>query len=105
VGNHILRYTYSDECDNVGFTDVAIEIQDGTAPVAVCEDGLNVSLAAGVDAGGESSLGIAILTPELIDGGSADDCGAVSLAIGRVQQNNDGSYGLLPGAETPTTAG
>ena len=98
AGTHLLRYTYRDACDNEGFTDVQIVIADGTAPVAICEDGLNVSLAAGVTQDGESSLGLAILTPAMIDAGSSDDCGAVTLGIGRVQQNEDGSYGLLPGA-------
>lgn len=98
AGTHLLRYTYSDECDNVGFTDVDIVISDGTAPVAICEDGLNVSLTAGVNQDGESVLGLAVITPEMINANSNDDCSDVSLAIGLVQQNMDGSYGLLPGA-------
>jgi len=98
VGTHVLRYTYNDECGNVDFTDVDIRVMDGTAPVAICEDGLNVSITSGQSQGGSVSTGLAILTPDMIDAGSYDDCGTVSLAIGRVQQNADGSYSLLSGA-------
>lgn len=99
AGTHLLRYTYQDECDNVDFTDVEIVIIDGTPPVAICEDGLNVSLTAGVGQDGQSSLGIAVITPGMIDRNSFDDCSSISLAIGRVRQNADGTFGLLPGAD------
>lgn len=99
AGTHLLRYTYGDECGNAGFTDVEIVITDGSAPVAICEDGLNVSLTAGVGADGQSSLGIAVITPEMIDRNSSDDCNSVSLAVGRVQQLANGTYDLLPGAD------
>ncbi|MEM6771185.1 MAG: hypothetical protein AAF597_11430, partial [Bacteroidota bacterium] len=98
VGSHLLRYTYSDECGNEGMTDVDIEVADGTEPVAVCEDGLNVSLSAGVAQDGSSSLGLAVITPAMIDRGSYDDCSDITLAIGLMQQNADGSYGLVSGA-------
>lgn len=98
VGTHLLRYTYSDECDNVDFTDIEITITDGTAPVAICEDGLNVSLTAGVTAGGTSSLGLAVITPAMIDRNSYDDCSNISMSIGLVQENADGSFGLAAGA-------
>ncbi|MBC6995601.1 T9SS type A sorting domain-containing protein [Neolewinella lacunae] len=98
VGNHVIRYTYQDDCDNRDFTDVDIRIIDGTAPVAVCEDGLNVSLTAGLSQTGDGSLGLAVLTPEMLDNGSYDDCSGVQLAIGRVRQNANGTYQLLAGA-------
>ncbi len=97
VGTHLLRYFYADECGNNDYTDIDITIVDGTAPIAICEDGLNVSLTAGVGADGVSSLGLAVVTPEMIDRSSSDDCSAVSLAIGRMQQNTDGTYSLVPG--------
>ena len=98
AGDHIIRYTYGDDCGNQDFTDVSISVADGSAPIASCEDGLNISLTAGVTGDGQSSLGLAVITPGMVDNLSTDDCGSVSLAVGRVQQNNDGTYGLLPGA-------
>ncbi|MEO0732136.1 MAG: hypothetical protein AAFZ52_04840, partial [Bacteroidota bacterium] len=98
AGDHILRYSYEDECDNRGFTDIDIRIADRTEPTAICEDGLNISLTAGLSVDGTLRQGIAILTPEMVDKGSGDDCGPVELAIGRVQQNPDGTYQLINGA-------
>ncbi|SEQ43891.1 hypothetical protein SAMN05444359_1101, partial [Neolewinella agarilytica] len=87
VGSHILRYSYTDQCGNSDFTDVEFVVEDGTAPVAICEDGLNVSISSGSAAGG-ASTGIAILTPEMIDAGSYDDCSGVTLEIARVGADN-----------------
>jgi hypothetical protein len=98
AGTHLLRYTYRDDCDNIDFTDVVINITDGTAPVAICENGLNIGLTAGVAEDGTSTLGLATITPEMINRSSYDDCTDITFAIGRVQQNADGSYGLVPGA-------
>ncbi|MBC6994233.1 DUF11 domain-containing protein, partial [Lewinella lacunae] len=87
VGQHVLRYTYVDVCGNSDFTDIDILIEDRTAPVAVCEDGLNVSLTSGSE-GGIESTGIVRLTPDMIDHGSTDDCSEVTLAIARVDAAN-----------------
>ncbi|SER48631.1 hypothetical protein SAMN05444359_1591, partial [Neolewinella agarilytica] len=87
VGCHLLRYTYTDECGNTDFSDYPFCVEDGTAPVAICEDGLNISISSGSAAGGVST-GIAILTPEMIDAGSYDDCSGVTLEIARVGADN-----------------
>ncbi|MTB51611.1 T9SS type A sorting domain-containing protein [Lewinella sp. W8] len=97
AGDHIIRYTYTDECGNFESTDVDITIVDRTAPVARCEDGLNVTLTSGSAPDG-TLTGSAVITPEMIDGGTTDDCSDVSLSIGRVRQLEDGTYQLLPGA-------
>jgi hypothetical protein len=97
AGTHTLRYTYTDDCGNSDFTDVTFTVVDRTAPVAICEDGLNVSLTAGSSNGGPST-GSVVLTPEMLDNGSYDDCSEVTLRIGRVRQLVDGTYELLPGA-------
>ncbi|WP_173021631.1 hypothetical protein, partial [Lewinella sp. W8] len=97
AGTHTLRYTYTDDCGNADFTDVPFTVIDRTAPVAICEDGLNVSLTSGSSTGG-ASTGVVVLTPEMIDNGSYDDCGDVTLHIGRVRQLANGTYELLPGA-------
>ncbi len=99
AGDHIIRYTYTDECGNFGETDVDISIVDGTPPVALCEDGLNVSITSSVSPDPSAAPGIAILTPAMIDAGSYDDCSAtVGLEIARVRQLENGAYELLPGA-------
>lgn len=97
AGEHIVRYTYTDECGNSSSTDVDIMIVDRTAPVARCEDGLNVTITSGTAPDG-TMTGSAVITPEMIDGGSTDDCSEVSLSIGRVRQLENGTYQLLPGA-------
>ncbi len=98
VGNHIVRYRYIDDCDNFGETDVNVRVEDGTPPVAICEDGLNIGITSSFSPDPNASAGIAILTPAMIDNGSYDDCSDVSLAIARVRLLDDGTYELLPGA-------
>lgn len=99
VGDHIVRYTYSDECGNFDNTDVDISIADGSPPVAQCEDGLNVSITSSVSPDPSVAPGIAVLSPEMIDAGSYDDCSpTVSLEIARVRLLDNGTYELLPGA-------
>jgi len=98
AGTHIIRYSYEDECGNRGSTDVDINITDGTPPTALCENGLNVSITSSVSPDPSVAPGIAVLTPEMIDAGSHDDCSDVTLEIGRVRQLASGVYELLPGA-------
>lgn len=104
LGNHIIRYTYADECNNVGTTDVDIRIVDMSPPVASCENGLNVSLSSSVSADPNAPAGLAILTPSMIDNDSYDDC-SVNLrrSIGRVRLLANGTYELLPGASYAPT--
>ncbi|WP_222707079.1 DUF11 domain-containing protein [Neolewinella aurantiaca] len=82
VGDHVIRYTYVDDCGNIGHTDVDIRIEDLTPPVAICEDGLNISIT------GTDGEGYATLTPDMLDAGSTDDCSGVTLAIARVGDND-----------------
>ena len=89
AGAHVLRYTYRDECGNEDFTDLDILIEDRTAPVAICEDGLNISITAGQAPTTAGSTGIAILNPEDIDGGSYDDCSGITRLISFVDANNN----------------
>ncbi|TXF88376.1 hypothetical protein FUA23_14655, partial [Neolewinella aurantiaca] len=83
AGTHILRYTYSDVCGNTGVTDYDFRVEDLTPPVAICEDGLNISIA-----GSGANNGFAVLTPENIDNGSYDDCSGVTLEIARVNDSD-----------------
>ena len=93
LGAHTLQYVYEDNCGNADTTNLPIVVEDGTKPVAICEDGLNVSITSAVGAGGV--LGSAVLTPEMIDNGSYDDCSNISLAIAQVEEQPDGSFTLL----------
>ena len=79
VGDHVLRYIATDACDNSDTLDVDITIGDRTAPVAICEDGLDISI------GGANS---AILTPDDIDRASYDECTDIFLEIARVSEND-----------------
>ncbi|MGB3548312.1 MAG: PPC domain-containing protein, partial [Saprospiraceae bacterium] len=75
-GTHTLRYTAVDPCGNSSFVDVTIVIDDATAPVAKCEDGLNISIG-----GSPDNMGVAIISAEDIDKNSYDECSGVTLAI------------------------
>ncbi|MEM1216698.1 MAG: hypothetical protein AAGJ82_13475, partial [Bacteroidota bacterium] len=86
LGTHLLRYTVTDDCDNVTISDHLFSVVDGTAPVAICQGGLNVSITSGGTGG--FSTGIAVLTPEMLDNGSYDDCSGVTLALARVNVVN-----------------
>jgi hypothetical protein len=95
AGTHTLRYTYTDDCGNSDYTDLTFTVEDRTAPVAICEDGLNVSLTSGGTTAGPST-GVVVLTPDMVDKNSYDDCSDVTLKIGRVMQLANGTYELLP---------
>ncbi|MFK8162393.1 MAG: T9SS type A sorting domain-containing protein, partial [Lewinella sp.] len=82
AGRHLLRYTSTDECGNTSIDDFFFVVEDQTPPVAICEDGLNISIAGG------ANNGFAVLTPSNIDAGSYDDCSGVSLSIARVNDSD-----------------
>jgi hypothetical protein len=98
AGTHTLRYTYTDDCGNSDYTDLTFTVEDRTAPVAICEDGLNVSLTSGGTTAGPST-GVVVLTPDMVDKNSYDDCSDVTLKIGRVRQLANGTYELLSGTD------
>ncbi len=93
VGDHVLRYLVRDDCGNLAEFDFDFSVVDRTAPVAVCEDGLNISITAGQSQTDEASTGIAVITPEMIDAGSYDDCNGIDLFIARV---NDANVNIEP---------
>ncbi|MEL6140325.1 MAG: T9SS type A sorting domain-containing protein, partial [Bacteroidota bacterium] len=79
-GDHLLRYVASDACGNGDTLDVEITVGDATAPVAIAEDGINVSL---------GGTGTAILMAEDVDLASYDECAdELLLEIVRVDENN-----------------
>lgn len=72
AGEHVLRYVATDECGNVGTSDLDIVIEDRSGPVVIVEDALNVAL---------SNNGFATVTALDMDEGSYDDCGDILLEI------------------------
>lgn len=100
AGDYIVRYTYADACGNSDATDVAVSVVDQSAPAAICEDALTVSLVFN----GPGGTGLATISPSTIDAGSRDACsGGVVLAIGEVIVQADGSIALAPGADFGAT--
>lgn len=100
LGNYVLRYTYVDDCGNRGVTDMDLVVEDGDAPAVVCEDGLNVSISFATNPNG-GSLGMAVLTPAMIDNGTVDFCAAtadLTFEIGLVRVNPNGSHQLIQNA-------
>jgi hypothetical protein len=81
----VFRYVATDDCGNSSRIFVPFTVGDRTAPVAICEDGLNISL---------GSNGNAILTAAAINRASSDDCGVVTLAIAKLNAAGQvvGSY-------------
>lgn len=72
IGNTTVIITATDGCGNVSQCSVNLTIEDKVGPTAVCNAQVNVSL--GTD-------GTATITPAVIDAGSFDECGAVTLSI------------------------
>jgi hypothetical protein len=64
-GTHTVEFEVRDECNNFRTGEVTFTITDGKAPTAICNPELNISL---------KTTGIAVITPQMIDGGSNDDC-------------------------------
>ncbi|PHI19901.1 hypothetical protein CEQ90_10135 [Lewinellaceae bacterium SD302] len=84
AGLHLIRYTSVDDCGNFSQIDVELLIGDQTAPVAICEDGLNVSIGGPIGTTG----GIAQICAEDVNAASYDDCSDIELAI-RLTEVND----------------
>ena len=82
AGRHILRYVTTDQCNNSRTDDFFFIVKDQTPPVAICEDGLNISIAGG------TNNGFAVLTADHLDAGSYDDCSGITRSIARVGDND-----------------
>jgi len=82
AGRHLLRYVTTDACGNSRTDDFTFVVEDQTPPVAICEDGLNISIT------GSNQGGFVVLTPDNLDAGSYDDCSGITRSIARVGDNN-----------------
>ncbi len=65
IGTNVILFTVSDECFNSSTCHIAIDIQDNTPPVPICDQNLTVSLTNG---------GTAAVQAASFDDGSYDDC-------------------------------
>lgn len=74
VGQHWIRYSVTDDCDNKTIVDCPLQVVDMIEPVAVCSDDLNISI------GGN---GIARLYATDLDEGSSDNCDDITLETRR----------------------
>lgn len=79
-----LKYTVSDSCGNATIKYLRVNITDGVAPVAVCDENTVVTV---------SADGKATVYAQSIDDGSHDDCSPISLKIRR----------MTPGCNESTT--
>lgn len=67
IGIHQVQFTAEDGCGNTSTCTMVIEVEDATPPMAACLEGVTIALAAD---------GMAILTPEMLDNSSSDNCSA-----------------------------
>lgn len=68
IGTTLVTFTASDRCGNVTTCEVAVTVQDNTAPAPFCIVGISINLS---NMNGETK---AILTADVFDGGSSDNC-------------------------------
>ena len=84
--------TLEDECGNVTMDTFEVKLLDYSKPVAIAKDAINVSLV-----GDENGVGIAKVTPGIVDKGSHDsNCGEIELCVIRDEDFNAGKI-WLPG--------
>ncbi len=80
TGCHAFRYWVTDGCGNQTDITVPFVVVDKVAPVAVCDDDLNISI------GGQ---GYARVHAEDIDEGSWDNCGPIRIEVRRLVTKDD----------------
>lgn len=74
LGVHYFRYTVTDDCGNESIAECPFVMIDDTAPVASCDDVLNVSL---------DTQGLAQVSAEMVNEGSWDECGIDKMEVRR----------------------
>lgn len=74
LGCHVIRYTVVDDCGNRTIKYCPFQVEDQVAPVAVCDDDLNISI---------GGTGYARVEAEDINEGSNDNCGPIRVEVRR----------------------
>ncbi|MEN0006435.1 MAG: hypothetical protein AAF798_19945 [Bacteroidota bacterium] len=75
IGTHAITYTATDECRRSSSCSVEVTVVDEVAPVAVCNDELNIAI---------GGAGFARIEASAVDGGSYDNCGPVRVEVRRL---------------------
>ena len=83
VGDHTITYVASDACGNIATCPVSLTIEDNSPPVAICDEHTTVSL---------SLDGTAIVSPEVFDDGSEDNCGIDHFEVRRMNEINFNTF-------------
>ena len=65
LGSFTIAYEVTDDCGNVGFEEVAVDVIDDLPPIMICDDNLTVNL---------QDSGFGLIRVLDIDEGSRDDC-------------------------------
>jgi hypothetical protein len=71
VGSNTVVLTATDGSNNSANCNAIITVEESTNPIAVCQD-ISVDL---------DNVGLAIITPQQVDGGSSDNCSIASLEL------------------------
>ena len=79
MGLHTVRYEANDVCGNYAYCEIPVVIEDSVVPIAVCDEITQVSL---------TSNGTAVVSANVFDDGSYDDCCAVSFLVKRMEEPN-----------------
>jgi hypothetical protein len=90
VGTHLAVYTAYDECYNSSTKTIVINVEDNTAPVAICDEFTTVGL---------TSDGTAFVPATVFDDGSYDECELGKVLVRRMNNSN------CPTCETPSFPG
>lgn len=72
LGTTILVFTATDPCGNSSTHVVTILVEDTTPPTPVCVNSVTLPL---------NAMGMLIIPPHVVDNGSFDNCGPVSLSV------------------------
>ncbi|WP_211356804.1 DUF7507 domain-containing protein [Phaeodactylibacter luteus] len=87
IGEYKFRYTVTDDCGNTTEQLCHFRVADQSEPVAICTNGLNVSV---------GGFGLARLYTQHIDAGSYDNCGVDSIRVRRVYERDEADCSGLP---------
>ncbi|MDO8365848.1 MAG: HYR domain-containing protein [Saprospiraceae bacterium] len=85
VGTHLVTFTATDPCGNTAQHTVTVVVKDATPPTAVCINGISIAL---------NPNGQAIVTPNLVNNNSNDNCIApLSFLVQELESPNGDTIG------------
>ena len=84
VGNHLVTFTVTDPAGNTATTTLTFVVKDIAKPNANCINGISVAL---------NLNGQAVITPNMINNQSSDNCGIISLEVQELELINGDTIG------------